>query len=72
MTGFGLIGQFLDGLGRAFSGTVLRVDRFGNLVTNISPEDLACPPNTTQEIEIGIGGRTIRRICRSYAEAAGR
>jgi S-adenosyl-L-methionine hydrolase (adenosine-forming) len=57
-------------VGTSLFGSVLRVDRFGNLITNISPEDLACPPNTTQAIEIGIGGRIIRRICRSYAEAA--
>ena len=57
-------------VGKSLFGTVLRVDRFGNLITNISPEDLACPTNTPQAIEIDIGGRTIRQICRSYAEAA--
>ena len=57
-------------VGTSLFGTVLRVDRFGNLITNISPEDLTSRPDTTHVIEIDIGGRTIRRICRSYAEAA--
>ena len=57
-------------VGKSLFGTVLRVDRFGNLVTNISTEDLVCPTSTPQEIEIDIRGRTIRELCRSYAEAA--
>jgi S-adenosylmethionine hydrolase len=58
-------------VGKSLFGTVLRVDRFGNLVTNISPEDLVCPTSTPQAIEIDIGGKTLRQLCRSYAEAAG-
>jgi S-adenosylmethionine hydrolase len=58
-------------VGKSLFGTVLRVDRFGNLVTNISADDLVCPTDTPQEIEIDIRGRTIRELCRSYAEAAG-
>jgi len=57
-------------VGESLFGTVLRVDRFGNLITNISPDDLACPTSTPQAIEIDIRGRTIRQLCRSYAEAA--
>lgn len=53
-------------VGNSLFGTVLRVDRFGNLVTNISTADLAS--FAIQEIEIDIKGRTIRRICSSYAE----
>ena len=57
-------------VGNSLFATVLRVDRFGNLVTNISTEDLVCPTSTPQEIEVDIRGRTIRQLCRSYAEAA--
>ena len=56
-------------VGNSLFGTVLRVDRFGNLVTNISAGDLVCPTSTPQEIEIEIRGRTIRQLCRSYSEA---
>lgn len=56
--------------GESLFGIVLRVDRFGNLITNISPEDLACPTNTPQAIEIDIKGRTIRQLYRSYSDAA--
>ena len=44
MTGFGWIGQVLDGLVTSLFGSVLRVDRFGNLVTNISAEDFSVQP----------------------------
>jgi len=56
-------------VGKSLFGTVLRVDRFGNLITNISAGDLACPTSTPLEIEIDIRGRTIRQLCRAYAEA---
>jgi len=46
-------------------GTVLHVDRFGNLITNISLTDL---PWATP-VEISIGNRKIERVCESYAEA---
>jgi len=58
-------------VGESLFGTVLRVDRFGNLITNISPEDLGCPTSAPQAIEIHIRGRTIRQVCGSYAEASG-
>ena len=57
-------------VGKSLFGTVLRVDRFGNLITNISAGDLVCPTSTPQEIQIDIRGRTIRQLCRSYAEGA--
>ena len=57
-------------VGKSLVGTVLRVDRFGNLVTNILAGDWVCPTSTPQEIEIEIRGRTIRQLCRSYSEAA--
>jgi S-adenosyl-L-methionine hydrolase (adenosine-forming) len=51
-------------------GVVLKVDRFGNLITNITPQDApklfdAAPPNF--KIAVGTKG-TVTRICRQYAE----
>src|SRR5271168_3647994 len=51
-------------------GVVLKVDRFGNLITNITPEDApqlfgAAPPG----FKIAIGNKMqATRICASYAE----
>jgi S-adenosylmethionine hydrolase len=43
--------------------TVLRVDRFGNLITNLRRSDLH------SDFVIRLGGINIRRLCRSFAEA---
>lgn len=58
------------GRGRV-GGTVLRVDKFGNLVTNIRAEgfkDLL----QQNKFRLQIGGRWVDRLCSSYAEAQGR
>lgn len=57
---------------RTLRGVVLKVDRFGNLITNITPQDApklfeATPPSF--RIAIGTKG-TVTRICRHYAEGA--
>jgi S-adenosyl-L-methionine hydrolase (adenosine-forming) len=57
-------------VGRSLFGTVLRVDQFGNLITNVAAEDLVSPTMTPQAIKIIVRGRTIQTFCRSYAEAA--
>jgi S-adenosylmethionine hydrolase len=52
-------------------GMVLKVDKFGNLITNIGEQEApelftaSAPP-----VNILISGETITRICRSYAEGA--
>jgi S-adenosylmethionine hydrolase len=51
--------------------TVLKVDKFGNLITNLREEDLpglflASPP----AIQLRIAGEVITRVCHSYAEGA--
>jgi len=50
-------------------GVVLKVDKFGNLITNISqpdaPELSASPP---PPFRLLIAGQTITRVCRAYAE----
>lgn len=52
-------------------GVVLKVDKFGNLITNIgeqeAPELFA---TVTPAVNILIGGETITRLCSSYAEGA--
>ncbi len=53
-------------------GTVLNVDKFGNLITNLTKADVpglfsASPP----AIRLLIAGHVITRVCHSYAEGAG-
>jgi S-adenosylmethionine hydrolase len=50
-------------------GTVLRADKFGNLITNISLADLSLAGQPSPSLVIKIGGRRITRLLRSYAEA---
>jgi S-adenosyl-L-methionine hydrolase (adenosine-forming) len=52
------------------SGEVLRVDKFGNLITNISAEDLAQSGISRSSIIIRIGNHAVTRMCLSYAEAS--
>ena len=57
---------------RTLRGVVLKVDRFGNLITNITPQDApqifdATPP--AFKIAIGIKGAATR-MCASYAEGS--
>lgn len=56
---------------KGLMGTVLRIDHFGNLITNISLQDLSGRGAPRDAIEILIGKHTIHRVCRSYAEAKG-
>jgi S-adenosylmethionine hydrolase len=57
--------------GNSLRGTVLKVDKFGNLITNIGEQEApelfsaSLPP-----VNILISGETISRLCRSYAEGA--
>jgi len=49
--------------GRKILGTVLRVDRFGNVITNLRRSDLSSP------FTIIIGGLRIDRLCANFSEA---
>jgi S-adenosyl-L-methionine hydrolase (adenosine-forming) len=52
-------------------GVVLKVDKFGNLITNISEQDApALFAGSPPQFSLGIAGRTITRLCRSYAEGS--
>ena len=56
--------------GSTLKGVVLKVDKFGNLVTNLRPADIPAlfqpkPP----EFKITVGRAQVTRMCSSYAEA---
>jgi len=44
-------------------GTVLRIDKFGNIITNLRREDL------TKNFSIRVAGLSISRLCSTFAEA---
>ena len=50
-------------------GVVLKVDKFGNLITNISEQEApALFATTPSRVKLLIAGQEITRVCRSYAE----
>jgi hypothetical protein len=52
-------------------GIVLKVDRFGNLITNILPGDVPKMFEATPAaFKIAIGKGQVTRICTNYAEGA--
>ena len=55
-----------DGL----AGTVLRVDKFGNLVTNLRADKYR-ERLQAGKFMLSLGGRQVHRLCRSYREAEG-
>ena len=52
---------------RSWSGTVLKVDRFGNLITNFTLEEF--PALRERPFEMNVGLLTINRLVGSFAEA---
>ncbi len=57
--------------GNRLRGVVLKVDRFGNLVTNITPQDAPSLFGADgQAFKIVVGSREITEIHKSYAEGA--
>jgi S-adenosylmethionine hydrolase len=53
---------------REWSGAVLKVDRFGNLVTNFHIDEF--PDAKTRPIELRVGLERVRRFVLTYSEAA--
>jgi S-adenosylmethionine hydrolase len=51
---------------RAWTGAILKVDRFGNIVTNFSVADF--PDLEKREFEMAVGARRIHLLARNYAE----
>jgi len=52
--------------GGAVVGEVIFVDHFGNLVSNLSVEDL--PPVERRELQVSVGGRTLQGIPHTFGE----
>lgn len=54
---------------RTLRGVVLKVDRFGNLITNITAKDTPVLGENAPNFKIVVGGKgQVDRICSSYAE----
>jgi S-adenosylmethionine hydrolase len=51
-----------------WSGAVLKIDRFGNVITNFRPRDF--PELTGRPYGLFAGGRRIERLVRAYADGA--
>lgn len=51
---------------RGWTGRILHIDRFGNIVTNIRPEDF--PQIASETFEVTIGFRTVGKLARNYSE----
>jgi len=59
----------VERVGDGLRGVVLKVDKFGNLITNIGELDApALFGHSVPPTNILIAGETITRVCRSYAE----
>jgi S-adenosyl-L-methionine hydrolase (adenosine-forming) len=54
--------------GATLKGVVLRVDIFGNLMTNFTAEDL--PQGTAAEgkIKLKVGGKAVRQLAQTFAQ----
>ena len=51
-------------------GVVLKVDRFGNLITNVTPADVSALFGKSASFKIVIGSKEITQIHTNYAEGA--
>jgi S-adenosylmethionine hydrolase len=53
--------------GQSVKGVVLRVDAFGNLVTNLTAEDVPAIAATSGEIKLAVNGKEIRKLAQTFA-----
>lgn len=56
--------------GNQIKGVVLKVDAFGNLVTNLTPEDVPQMMGTAGGFKISVGNREITSLLQNFAQAA--
>jgi S-adenosyl-L-methionine hydrolase (adenosine-forming) len=56
--------------GTALKGVVLRVDAFGNLMTNFTAEDLPATAVESGKIKLQVGGKAVERLAQNFAEGA--
>jgi S-adenosylmethionine hydrolase len=54
--------------GATLKGVVLRVDVFGNLMTNFTADDL--PANTDGRIKLKVAGKPIEKLMQTFAQGA--
>jgi S-adenosylmethionine hydrolase len=52
--------------GLAIKGVVLRVDAFGNLMTNLTAEDVPAAMAASGEIKLAVNGKEIRKFVRTF------
>jgi len=58
--------------GQELKGVVLRIDNFGNLITNLTPEDWAQIVQPGGKFKIVLGNKEIRQLAQNYAHGAPR
>lgn len=56
--------------GSSLKGVVLRVDSFGNLVTNFTAEDLPQATGTDGKIRLQVGGKSVEKLALTFAQGA--
>jgi S-adenosylmethionine hydrolase len=53
--------------GQAIKGVVLRVDSFGNLMTNLTTEDVPAVAVASGAIKLSVGGKEVRKFAQTFA-----
>ena len=56
--------------GTAVKGVVLRVDAFGNLMTNFTTQDIPAAMVDSSTIKLAVNGTEIRRLVRTFAQGS--
>jgi len=56
--------------GAALKGVVLRVDAFGNLMTNLTAEDLPADMVASGKIKLQIGNTRVERLAQTFSQGA--
>jgi len=56
--------------GTAVKGVVLRVDHFGNLITNVTPEDVPGLVGANASVKIRAGNAEVKKMCATFSEGA--
>lgn len=56
--------------GSAKKGLVLRVDAFGNLLTNFTAEDLPQASGADAKINLQVGGKRVEKLAQTFAQGA--
>ena len=56
--------------GNTVKGTVLRADHFGNLITNVTPEDVPALVTPNGNLSISVGNGKITKVVTTFADGA--